>query len=109
MHFFVFVLIYSGRQSSRRTRNGETTTSEESPDLSDLSDMELDLSIRSAWSNGGGWSASQDDLIGAVGGATSTTPTHTISARQVINAMENSNRRLQEDDLGASNPTLSGK
>ena len=100
---------FPGRQSNRRTANYETTSTsddEASPDLSDLSDMELERSIRSAWSNRSGWSAAtagaggdnihDDDidraLAGAVGGASASSPsrrtqTNAVSARQVMEAM----------------------
>ncbi len=101
----MFLHPYTGRSPNRRAHNGETTTSEESPDLSELSDMELDRSIRSAWSNRGGWSASQDTLVGAVGGAVggasaSSSPTRSISAREVIDEVENRNR--SKDDMGTN-------
>ncbi|XP_071786809.1 uncharacterized protein [Asterias amurensis] len=39
------------------SNNSSSSGDEDSPDLSELSDMELDRPLRSAWANRGGWSA----------------------------------------------------
>lgn len=84
--------------------SSDTSSSAPSPDFSDVSDLDLDLPLRSAWANRGGWSsaAQQDggrgeneELGGEREGATVR-----VSAREVVAKMDRGQR--SEDAAGVT-------
>ncbi|XP_071951634.1 uncharacterized protein [Antedon mediterranea] len=59
-----------------RENNSSTT---ESPDLSDISDMEIELPLRSAWPNAGNWAGQSNRDAGT---------TVSLSAREILSVMQ---------------------
>ncbi|XP_033109888.1 uncharacterized protein LOC117111123 [Anneissia japonica] len=66
---------------SAASRENNSSTTEESPDLSDLSDMEIELPLRSAWPNAGNWAGQ---------GSRDAGTTVSLSAREILCVMQES-------------------
>ena len=94
--------------------SSDSSSSEASPDFSDVSDLDLDLPLRSAWSNRGGWSSPntnfssrQPDARGEDEGQRKTTPVR-VSAREVVAEMDRSQRSGDGDLAGAVGGQVDG-